>query len=54
MTAPWLKSILFIRLMHKGRVNHDESPRKGVMQAKAVNDEWGEMSREHFDERCRP
>jgi hypothetical protein len=24
------------------------------MQSASVNDEWGEMSREHFDERCRP
>jgi len=23
------------------------------MHPASVNDEWGEMSREHFDERCR-
>jgi len=24
------------------------------MRPASVNDEWGEMNREHFDERCRP
>jgi len=41
------KLILFIELLHK-----DGS--EGTMHTASVNDEWGEMSREHFDERCRP
>ncbi len=40
------KFILFIELLH----NYD---REGTMRPASVNDEWGEMSREHFDERCR-
>ena len=44
-----LKVTLFIKLLH----NHREATR-GPMRPASVNDEWGEMSREHFDERCRP
>jgi hypothetical protein len=41
------KLILFIELLHI------PGP-EGTMRTASVNDEWGEMSREHFDERCRP
>ena len=44
-----IKLILFIKLLH----NCGEATR-GPMRPASVNDEWGEMSREHFDERCRP
>jgi len=46
LLSSFIKFILFISLLY----NYDED----LMQIASVNDEWGEMSREHFDERCRP
>jgi hypothetical protein len=37
---------LFIELLHNFGA--------ALMHGASLNDEWGEMSREHFDERCRP
>jgi hypothetical protein len=42
-----VKFILFIELLHNTQPASEDH-----MRAASVNDEWGEMSREHFDERC--